>query len=224
MSGSIGQSPCGAVKEEKGMQRLEAMLYVLDEINADNNLLPNTTLGALILDSCSSDTYALDQSMEFVRSYMNQVSEFSLNFTLSKFTLSGQLDLILLHRKNIIRAFTSRNTKIYFHWIPSHADILSNENVDTPAKEASLLRLSSDFKIPYTDFHRNFKKETKNGTERQLLVRVTHFYRNSATPSFSRKILPRNFTYFINKHRFNHFQLTASLFRVNPAQGVNMVT
>ncbi|XP_076625936.1 metabotropic glutamate receptor 8 [Colletes latitarsis] len=72
VSSSIGQSPCGAVKEEKGMQRLEAMLYVLDEINADNDLLPNTTLGALILDSCSSDTYALDQSMEFVRSYMNQ--------------------------------------------------------------------------------------------------------------------------------------------------------
>ncbi|XP_076762367.1 metabotropic glutamate receptor 8 isoform X2 [Xylocopa sonorina] len=77
VAGSIGQSPCGAVKEEKGMQRLEAMLYVLDEINSDNDLLPNTTLGALILDSCSSDTYALDQSMEFVRSYMNQdISEY----------------------------------------------------------------------------------------------------------------------------------------------------
>lgn len=78
VAGSIGQSPCGAVKEEKGMQRLEAMLYVLDEINSDDDLLPNTTLGALILDSCSSDTYALDQSMEFVRSYMNQVSIFQL--------------------------------------------------------------------------------------------------------------------------------------------------
>ncbi|XP_011868569.1 PREDICTED: metabotropic glutamate receptor 7-like isoform X2 [Vollenhovia emeryi] len=73
VASSIGQSPCGAVKEEKGVQRLEAMLYVLDQINADTELLPNTTLGALILDSCSSDTYALDQSMEFVRSYMNQL-------------------------------------------------------------------------------------------------------------------------------------------------------
>ncbi|XP_066584649.1 metabotropic glutamate receptor 7-like isoform X2 [Prorops nasuta] len=72
VAGSIGQSPCGAVKEEKGVQRLEAMLYALDEINADSNLLPNTSLGALILDSCSRDTYALEQSMEFVRSYMNQ--------------------------------------------------------------------------------------------------------------------------------------------------------
>ncbi|XP_029167565.1 metabotropic glutamate receptor 8-like isoform X2 [Nylanderia fulva] len=77
ISPSTGQSPCGAVKEEKGMQRLEAMLYVLDQINADPDLLPNTTLGAVILDSCSSDTYALDQSMEFVRSYMNQdISEY----------------------------------------------------------------------------------------------------------------------------------------------------
>ncbi|XP_043471687.1 metabotropic glutamate receptor 7-like isoform X1 [Leptopilina heterotoma] len=71
------ESPCGAVKEEKGVQRLEAMLYALDLINSDNELLPNTTLGALILDSCSSDTHALDQSMEFVRSYMNQdISEY----------------------------------------------------------------------------------------------------------------------------------------------------
>jgi len=66
-------STCGAVKEEKGVQRLEAMLYAIDAINADQNILPNVTIGALILDSCSSAPYALEQSMEFVRSYMNQV-------------------------------------------------------------------------------------------------------------------------------------------------------
>lgn len=96
MAGSIGQSPCGAVKEEKGMQRLEAMLYVLDEINSNDELLPNTTLGALILDSCSSDTYALDQSMEFVRSYMNQVSTciVSRHFKLINFTFVRETYLI----------------------------------------------------------------------------------------------------------------------------------
>ena len=65
--------PCGAVKEEKGIQRLEAMLYALDLINADPHILPNVTVGALVLDTCSSDTYALDQSMEFVRFHMNRV-------------------------------------------------------------------------------------------------------------------------------------------------------
>ena len=84
------------MKEEKGMQRLEAMLYVLDEINSNDELLPNTTLGALILDSCSSDTYALDQSMEFVRSYMNQVSTciVSRHFKLINFTFVRETYLI----------------------------------------------------------------------------------------------------------------------------------
>lgn len=79
--------PCGKVKEEKGIQRLEAMLFAIDSINNDDQLLPNVTLGALIIDSCSSDTYALEQSMEFVRYYMNQVSYnfFSTNTSISKF-------------------------------------------------------------------------------------------------------------------------------------------
>lgn len=38
-------SLCGAIKEEKGIQRLEAMLYAIDMINADYTLLPNITLG-----------------------------------------------------------------------------------------------------------------------------------------------------------------------------------
>jgi len=49
---------------------MEAMLYALDQINNDNSLLPNITLGALILDSCSNPSYALEQSMQFVRSFM----------------------------------------------------------------------------------------------------------------------------------------------------------
>lgn len=72
--------PCGMVKEEKGIQRLEAMMYALDKINnEDPDLLPNITLGSLIIDSCSSDTYALEQSMEFVRYYMNQVNSNIIN-------------------------------------------------------------------------------------------------------------------------------------------------
>jgi len=67
--------PCGQIKEEKGIQRMEAMLYALDQINKDPELLPNITIGALILDTCSSDTYALEQSVEFFRSSLSTVSE-----------------------------------------------------------------------------------------------------------------------------------------------------
>lgn len=68
-----GESPCGTIKEEKGIQRMEAMLYALGKINEDPKLLPNITLGTLILDTCSSDTYALEQSMEFFRASLSQV-------------------------------------------------------------------------------------------------------------------------------------------------------
>lgn len=76
--------PCGAIKEEKGIQRLEAMLYAIDEINRDQNLLPNVTLGMVVIDSCSSDTYALEQSMEFVRYYMNKVSLAAIHMQIFK--------------------------------------------------------------------------------------------------------------------------------------------
>ncbi|NXN19799.1 GRM7 protein, partial [Indicator maculatus] len=62
--------PCGAVKKEKGIHRLEAMLYALDKVNGDPSVLPNLTLGARILDTCSRDTYALEQALSFVRSLL----------------------------------------------------------------------------------------------------------------------------------------------------------
>ncbi|XP_023336258.1 metabotropic glutamate receptor 6 isoform X2 [Eurytemora carolleeae] len=67
--------PCGEIKQEKGIQRLEAMLYALDEINASPHLLPNIRLGALILDTCSNPSYALEQAMEFVKAHMSSGNE-----------------------------------------------------------------------------------------------------------------------------------------------------
>ena len=101
--------PCGALKEEKGIQRLEAMLYAMDLINADPHLLPNITLGAVLLDTCSSDTHALDQSMEFVRSYMNKVglASRSLHTALDSYqVVDGQLQLISLSLFTILSLHT----------------------------------------------------------------------------------------------------------------------
>ncbi|XP_063021129.1 metabotropic glutamate receptor 7 isoform X3 [Melospiza melodia melodia] len=65
-------SPCGDIKKENGIHRLEAMLYALDQINSDPDLLPNVTLGARILDTCSRDTYALEQSLTFVQALIQK--------------------------------------------------------------------------------------------------------------------------------------------------------
>ncbi|XP_068013855.1 metabotropic glutamate receptor 7 isoform X2 [Melanerpes formicivorus] len=64
--------PCGDIKKENGIHRLEAMLYALDQINSDPDLLPNVTLGARILDTCSRDTYALEQSLTFVQALIQK--------------------------------------------------------------------------------------------------------------------------------------------------------
>ena len=69
---------CGEISEDRGIQRLEAMLFTLDEINKNNSILPNITLGATIMDTCSRDTYALEQSLEYVRAKLSTLdgSEF----------------------------------------------------------------------------------------------------------------------------------------------------
>ncbi|XP_030072681.1 metabotropic glutamate receptor 8 [Microcaecilia unicolor] len=64
--------PCGDLKKEKGIHRLEAMLYAVDQINKDPDLLSNVTLGVRILDTCSRDTYALEQSLTFVQALIEK--------------------------------------------------------------------------------------------------------------------------------------------------------
>uniref|UniRef100_UPI00398F3608 metabotropic glutamate receptor 2 n=1 Tax=Pristiophorus japonicus TaxID=55135 RepID=UPI00398F3608 len=70
-----GLEDCGRINEHRGIQRLEAMLFALDAINKDAAILPGIKLGAHILDTCSKDTYALEQSLEFVRSSLTKVDE-----------------------------------------------------------------------------------------------------------------------------------------------------
>uniref|UniRef100_A0A914ULZ8 Receptor ligand binding region domain-containing protein n=1 Tax=Plectus sambesii TaxID=2011161 RepID=A0A914ULZ8_9BILA len=63
----LGSKPCGQLWEGRGLHRVEAMLFALDKINNDDTILPGIKLGALILDSCSTPAFALNQSLDFVR-------------------------------------------------------------------------------------------------------------------------------------------------------------
>jgi len=67
-----GEASCGRTYN-RGVQRLEAMLFAVDYINSDPKLLPGVVLGVNILDTCSRDTYALNQSLNFVRSSPNTI-------------------------------------------------------------------------------------------------------------------------------------------------------
>ncbi|KFV75561.1 Metabotropic glutamate receptor 1, partial [Dryobates pubescens] len=53
----VPERKCGEIREQYGIQRVEAMFHTLDKINADPVLLPNITLSSV----------ALEQSIEFIR-------------------------------------------------------------------------------------------------------------------------------------------------------------
>lgn len=67
-----GGTACGPNIYHRGVQRLEAMLFAVDEINR-KEILPGITLGVHILDTCGRDTYALNQSLHFVRASLSNI-------------------------------------------------------------------------------------------------------------------------------------------------------
>ena len=57
---------CADELSYKGIQTVEAMLYAIDAINSDPDLLPNITLGYDIRDTCRSEKIGLDESADMV--------------------------------------------------------------------------------------------------------------------------------------------------------------
>ena len=78
-SNEYGSNQCTAIKRERGIQRLEAMLFALDVVN---NLSPylNSSLyqkhqlrfGALIYDSCDYESYAIERAFNMLLPSLNQ--------------------------------------------------------------------------------------------------------------------------------------------------------
>ena len=58
---------CGKIMPQGGIQALETMLFTIDRINDNPNLLPGIKLGARIKDDCDRDTYGLEQAVDFIR-------------------------------------------------------------------------------------------------------------------------------------------------------------
>lgn len=63
---SSGGGECGPVRLERGLERMEAMLFALDCINNDPNLLANLSLGYDIRDTCNSENIGLDATIDLI--------------------------------------------------------------------------------------------------------------------------------------------------------------
>ncbi|KAH6927496.1 hypothetical protein HPB50_004554 [Hyalomma asiaticum] len=58
---------CGRIWELPGIQRFEAALQTVDDVNSRPDLLPNSTLGIQIRDSCQYAAIALEQVSQMIR-------------------------------------------------------------------------------------------------------------------------------------------------------------
>ncbi|XP_049306788.1 uncharacterized protein LOC105228043 isoform X1 [Bactrocera dorsalis] len=81
---------CGPIMPQGGIQALEAMLYTLDQVNKQQ-LLPNVTLGAHILDDCDKDTYGLEMAVDFIKGSISNIddAEYHCNKTQVRKVISG---------------------------------------------------------------------------------------------------------------------------------------
>ncbi|CAN7985854.1 unnamed protein product, partial [Ixodes hexagonus] len=58
---------CGRIMPQGGIQALECMLFTLDWVNRQPDILPGFKLGAYVLDDCDKDTYGLEQAVDFIK-------------------------------------------------------------------------------------------------------------------------------------------------------------
>lgn len=89
------QDLCGDIKEDKGIQRVEAMLYAIDKINSDRKILPNISLGAHILDTCLRDTVGLEQSLEFIKTHLTTLDS-------TQYTCANGGELLFTQAKPVV--------------------------------------------------------------------------------------------------------------------------
>ena len=61
-----GIEPCGKRISDTGFQRLVAMMFAVDRINADPRFLPGIKIGIHAHDTCQNDIYAMERVLEFI--------------------------------------------------------------------------------------------------------------------------------------------------------------
>ncbi|KAL4705189.1 hypothetical protein ACJJTC_013989 [Scirpophaga incertulas] len=82
---------CGPVMPQGGVQALETMLYTLDIVNTELNLIPGVKLGAHVLDDCDKDTYGLEMAVDFIKGSISNIddAEYACNATAVRKVISG---------------------------------------------------------------------------------------------------------------------------------------
>ncbi|XP_076301407.1 uncharacterized protein LOC143219277 [Lasioglossum baleicum] len=133
---------------------------------------------------------------------------------------------ILEIKKKYVEFSQDNSHSITFFWIPSHIGVYGNEDTDSLAKAATSSNSADIFQVPFTDFtcHLRLKGilNTRSSITEQGTIKGIHYFQNfynpNQTPWFAQNFddyIKRGFISTVNRIRANHYNLAASLYRVN---------
>ena len=122
--------------------------------------------------------------------------------------------------------FSERNANIYnikLIWIPAHIGIRGNEYANQLAKAATAMSYCKHTRIPFTDLRQNFKLTAKESAETYITEQgatkgteyFVYYYAKNSKPWFANSNLTRANIVTINRCKANHYNLAASLTRIN---------
>lgn len=180
---------------------------------------------------CTAECIALNDALDIaLENKHHNVCIFSDSLSALQVLKSPNIDIkinnnileILKKYKQFLRE-TPNDKYIKFFWIPAHVGIAGNEYVDQLAKNATLSDTLNITKIPFSDLFEEFKKSSETKTrlilkeqgETKGSMYFKLFYNEQRIPWFSNVTLSRETIVTINRIRANHYNLAASLARIN---------
>ncbi|CAF0773864.1 unnamed protein product [Adineta steineri] len=100
---------CGDIREDYGIHRVEGTFWILDQINSNQSILPNISLGYQIRDSCWYAPVALEQTIEFIGNSVLNPGDLVLNANGNRARLAAVIgpgdSSITMQTHNILQLF-----------------------------------------------------------------------------------------------------------------------
>jgi len=131
--------PCGNIQKEDGIQPLEAMLFALDEINANKDILPGISLGVSAFDSCDNPLHAAEKAVPLLKGFITR----KLNLTCSEENGSYYITRKRRHEK---RNFNGKKD------FPCGDNIVGLIGPQTTAVTLKLANMGRVFRVPQVSY------------------------------------------------------------------------
>ena len=141
--------PCGAIQKEDGIQPLEAMIFTLDEINANTNILPGISLGVSAFDSCDNPIHATEKAVPLLKGFITR----KVNLTCDSNDASSYITRKRRHGSHMIGPQENMITKI-----PKNEDWPCGDNIvgligpQTTSVTVQLANLGRVFRVPQVSY------------------------------------------------------------------------